>query len=176
MEEGGTMTTKENLEIVLSLAQASFYFASAVAVSVTFLKYITSVRQRTAETLMELEKRFEGFKDIVRLIDPASGRYDRDLRPALQKSLDPAKPAKTEQEENAIVQLDEFLRFLVLLGSLKENRLLSKKSLAHMYHYWFTAIDSNNDIKRYIGEYFKVLNKFLEDHRKTFWELSGVKA
>ncbi len=165
-----TMSLKDKVEIALWICQSIFYAVSAGAVLFGFFQYSTGVRQRTAETLIRLENRLAGLKDIVRLIDPALSRYSAELSPAVTKSLD--ELPKTRDEEELIVRLDQFLRFLLLLGGLEKNRLLNRKSLAYMYHYWFSPILKNPDLKAYVAKYFKNLNRFLEDNSATFAQVN----
>lgn len=97
------------------------------------------------------------------LLDPASKRYELELQPAVQESLDkiPADKRKPEHKE-LIIQLDQFLRFLLLLSSLEKYELLNREALEYMYEYWFAAVyPKNKHLQGYIKDYYPKLNLWL---------------
>jgi hypothetical protein len=150
--------------------QIFFWLAGTVASIVTTVsiiralqQYRRSNRQRVAESLTALEERLQAHWRIMALLDPASGRYTAELRPAVQESLDKIPPGKRQPEhKELIIQLDQFLRFLLLLSSLEKYELLNREALEYMYEYWFAAVYPDNEhLRAYIKNYYPKLNTWL---------------
>lgn len=136
-----------------------------VAAWKAILEYRRSIRERIAERFITLEQLFAKLSDITRLVDPNMDQYNKKLGPAVRKSFtDPPTPT-TKDEHALLVRLDQFLRFLLLVSSLKKFALIETKALAYMYGYWFLAVIENKDLKEYVQKYFTNLDRFLEDYR-----------
>ncbi len=159
------MNWKDGIQIAFWLGATVLSLVSVVSVIQAIRQYQRNARQRVAQSLMELEERLETHWQIMPLIDPASKRYDSELRPAVQNSLDEMPQLNRRPEDRTlIVQLDQFLRFLLLLGSLEKYELLDREALDYMYSYWFAAVYLKNDhLRDYIKKYFPTLNSLLSD-------------
>src|ERR1051325_3482215 len=154
---------KEFVQIAFWLTGAAFSIVSIVSVIKAIRQYRKNTRQRVAESLIELEQRLERYWEIMPLIDPASQRYDLELRRAVQDSLDDVPLEKRRlSDRKLILQLDQFLRFLLLLSSLEKYELLNREALDYMYWYWFDAVYNRNEhLKKYVQKYIPTLNSWL---------------
>jgi hypothetical protein len=130
-------------------------------------QYRTSVRQRIAQSLMELEKDFRELRGIVRVVDPASGLFDN-WRDAVRRSIRGDVKNRPKEEIDFIGDLDQYLRFLTLLGGLERYQLLDRDAIAYAYHYWFRTVLEDPDLAAYAAKYFKNLNQFLNDAAPDF--------
>ena len=157
------MDWKEKIQLAFYAAGAIFSVFSIYSIYQARRQYRRSLRQRTAQSLLELEERFGEFKDIFPLVDPESGRYEEELQPAVEKSLQqmPASD-RTHHEKVKIVLLDRFLRFLLLLTAVQEYELLKPEALRYMYWYWFKAVSENPHLRSYVDRYFPTLETALE--------------
>jgi len=163
------MPSQAAAETLLALVQSAFYFFGTVGALFAFYQYSVSVRQKTAETLLDLEQRFASLGPIVSLVDPASGRYKRSLAPTVDKSLKQTSD-RTPADRRKIQALDAYLRFLLLLTGLERNWLLNRDTLGRMYHYWFVAVIVNPQLSAYTAKYFPKLWAFIEHHGSRFTE------
>src|ERR1700687_154821 len=156
------MNWKDSIQIAFWLAGTAFSVVSLISVIQAIRQYRRNTRQRVAQSLAELEERLESFWEIMPLIDPASGRYDSELRRAVQNSLDDM-PQKNREAPGPklITQLDQFLRFLLLLGVLEKYELLNREALDYMYSYWFDAVYENEHLRQYVLKYFPTLYRLL---------------
>jgi len=161
------MPSQATAETLLALVQAAFYGFGTIGALFAFYQYSVSVRQKTAETLLDLENRFASLGPIVSFVDPASGRYKRTLAPAVAKSLRQSDD-RTSADRRQIEALDAYLRFLLLLTGLERNWLLNRDSLGRMYHYWFVAVIVNPQLSEYTARYFPKLWAFIETHAGRF--------
>lgn len=159
------MNWKDGIQIASWLGGTALSLVSIVSVILAIRQYRRNTRQRVAQSLMELEARLETHWEIMPLIDPASKRYDSELRRAVQNSLEDLPQEKRQPEERKLIlQLDQFLRFLLLLGSLEKYELLNREALDYMYSYWFAAVYLKNDhLRGYIEAYFPNLFILLKD-------------
>ena len=127
-------------------------------------QYQIGRRQRTAETLIGLETEFRSYNEVLQLLDPGSKLYDRELRPAVQKSLAQVPHTDPSDERRKLLpQLDGFLRFIMLLGTLENYDLLDREALNSMYRYWFYAVKENDHLMQYVEKYFPSLRKLLDE-------------
>lgn len=158
------MNWTSRIQILFWLAGTVASIVTTVSVIRAIRQYRKSNRQRVAESLMELEDRLEAHWKIMPLLDPASGRYESELRRAVQASLNDIPTEKREPEDrDLILQLDKFLRFLLLLSSLEKYELLNREALVYMYAYWFKAVyHGNDDLRKYVEKYFPTLNRWLK--------------
>jgi hypothetical protein len=159
------MNWKDGFQIAFWFCGTSLSIVSIFSVIQAIRQYRRNTKQRVAQSLMELEERLETHWQIMPLIDPASRRYDSELRPAVQNSLDEMPQLNRRSEDRTlIVQLDQFLRFLLLLGSLEKYELLDRQAIDYMYSYWFAAVYLKNDhLREYIRKYFPTLSGLLSD-------------
>lgn len=159
------MNWKDSIQIAFWLAGIVLSIISTVSVIQAIRQYRRSTRQRVAQSLVELEERLDTHWEIMRLIDPASRRYDLELRRAVQNSLDDMpQENRNVEDQKLILQLDQFLRFLQMLSSLEQYQLLNREALDYMYAYWFDAVYNRNDhLRLYIVKYFPRLRQFLTD-------------
>ena len=154
---------KDIVQIAFWLLGIAFSVVSIVSVVQVIRQYRANTRQRIAQSLIDLELRLEKHWEIMPLLDPASKRYDDELRTAVQNSLEHLPQlSRKDSDRKLILQLDQFLRFLLLLSSLEKYQLLDHDALEYMYHYWFKAVYIKNaHLRCYIGEYFPTLNTWL---------------
>jgi len=159
------MNWKDDFQIAFWFFGTILSIVSIFSVIQAIRQYQRNAKQRVAQSLIELEDRLETHWQIMPLIDPASKRYDSELRPAVQNSLDQMPQLNRRPEDRTlIVQLDQFLRFLLLLGSLEKYELLDREAIDYMYSYWFAAVYLKNDhLRGYIKTYFPTLNSLLSD-------------
>lgn len=159
------MNWKDGIQITYWIGGTALSLVSIGSVILAIRQYRRNTRQRVAQSLMELEERLETHWEIMQLIDPASKRYDSELRRAVQNSLDDMPQLNRQPDDRKlIVQLDQFLRFLLLLGSLEKYELLNREALDYMYSYWFAAVYLKNDhLRVYIAKYFPMLKNLLSD-------------
>jgi hypothetical protein len=159
------MNWKDGIQIASWLGGTALSLVSIVSVILAIRQYRRNTRQRVAQSLMELEERLETHWEIMPIIDPASKRYDSELRHAVQNSLEDMPQLNRQPEDRKlIVQLDQFLRFLLLLSSLERYELLNREALDYMYSYWFAAVYlKNGHLRVYIEKYFPTLNSLLSD-------------
>lgn len=157
------MNWKDTSQIVFYIVGAIFSVFSIYSIYQARRQYRRSLRQRTAESLMELEQRFAEFKDILPLIDPESQRYEQELQPTVDKSLKNMPQARrSDKDRRLILRLDQLLRFLLLLTSLEKYDLLKAEALQYMYFYWFNSLKRNEHLKSYVDQYFPTLAAALE--------------
>jgi hypothetical protein len=154
---------KDIVQILFWVTGAAFTIVSIVSVVKAIRQYGTNSQQRVAQSLMDLESRLETHWEIMPLIDPASQRYQVELYGAVENSLNDVPQANREEpERQLILQLDQFLRFLLLLSSLEKYELLDRAALDYMYWYWFEAVYKRNDhLRRYVEKYFPTLYGWL---------------
>jgi len=157
------MNWKDVPQIVFYIVGAIFSAFSIYSIYRARRQYRVSLRQRTAQSLMELEERVAELKEVLPLIDPESNRYDLELRPAVEKSIQKLDQLKRSEDDRAkMILLDRFLRFLLLLTAMQEYELLKPDALRYMYWYWFRAVSENSHLKSYIDSYFPTLAAALE--------------
>ena len=154
---------KDIFQIVFWATGSALTIVSIVSVVKAIRQYRTNSQQRVAQSLMDLESRLESHWEIMPLIDPASQRYEAELYAAVQNSLDEVPQEKRkEPERQLILQLDKFLRFLLLLSSLEKYELLDRAALDYMYWYWFEAVyKKNGHLRKYVEKYFPTLYGWL---------------
>jgi hypothetical protein len=126
------------------------------------------LRQRTAENLLELEKGFSRLEDTLPLIDPASKRYEGELKFAVENSIQQVpQEQRSDPERGLILGLDRFLRFMLLLTALVNYELIKADALEYEYWYWFDAIRNNSHLRSYTEKYFPTLARALNDETLT---------
>ena len=131
-------------------------------------QYKRGLKQRAAETLLELEKRLSSLEDILVLVDPEGKRYELELKPSVEKSLQGLPQSQRSNEDRELIlRLDRFLRFMLLLTALVKYDLLKSDALQYQYWYWFAAIRQNPHLKAYTVKYFPTLAGALGDERLT---------
>jgi hypothetical protein len=150
---------------MIDWAQPLFYIVGILSALFGIPRYYRTSRQRMAETLIDLEDRFAHHRPMRRMIDPAANESAA-LLTAVRKSLD--GPERTPGERDLLGQLDEFLRFLLLLSRLQKNALVSCEALAYMYYYWFNAVRETDELWRYVQRYFPMLKSFMDDYAEDF--------
>ena len=166
--------TKEHLDLLAAWVQAIGLLLATVSALLAVFQYRRSVRQRVAESLMEMEKRFRDLKDVTVLIDPANIHlYRAKLQPMVLKAISTPPIERIEEEEWRLAELDQFLRFLLLLSVMEKHVLLNRRALATMYHYWFSAVWQNPNLKAYVAKYFPKLDRFLVKNHKSFLQESA---
>jgi hypothetical protein len=154
---------------MLEWAQPLFYLVGILSAVFGIPRYFRTSRQRMAETFIELEDRFAQHRPIRRMIDPAADE-SAPLIEAVRNSLD-GIPRSTP-ERQLLTQLDDFLRFLLLLSRLQKNALVSSEALAYMYYYWFNAVRDTPDLWRYVQQYFPMLQNFMNEYAADFREFA----
>ena len=163
-----SVVTKDLMEFYSWLSKLIGVLVAAFSAGFAAFQYWRDVRRRTAESLLEIEKRFDTLTDIARLIDPASRLYETDLRPIVEESVKPTGRTRSPDEHKRIMRLDEFLRFLLLLTRLEKNLFVSRTEVVTMYHYWFDAVAQNEHLMGYVKKYYKNLSEFLNKNREWF--------
>lgn len=167
------------LEDYSRIATIIFHLLSTIAIGGAAYKYVRSRDERSGETLLQLEARFKELQSrwcaepgkllpsITRVVDPEAHEEEASvLQSAIDKGLS-GEWLKRDDPENAwMARLDEFLRFLVLVAAMEKNRLLKKKALWDVYHYWFKAVTKNPKLKLYVNLYYPVLFSFLKTNEK----------
>lgn len=148
--------------------QAVAWTAAAVSAGLAIVAYRRGVRQHMAQSLVEIEKRFADFADTARWIDPDSGQFKSELAPHIRLSLTRRArgPGETYSSDH-LQKLDGLLRFLLLVSSLHEHRILSRRAIAHQYSYWFRAIWENKRLLAYVRVYFPTVMEFMRRNRRT---------
>jgi hypothetical protein len=154
---------------MLEWAQPLFYIVAVLSAVFGIPRYFRTSRQRTAETLIELEDRFAKHRTIRRMIDPAAGQA-KSLLDAARKSV--SGVPRSEEEGKLLTELDDFLRFLLLLSRLQKNALVSSEALAYMYYYWFNAVRDTDELWQYTRRYFPMLERFMTDYAGDFREFA----
>ena len=160
-----------------------FQAFSIIALGLTVPKYLRSRSERSGETLLQLESRFQelqapwGTDDrlppITRIVDPEAKKYaTSDLATAINLVLKRQSDKHTDLQNAWMSRLDELLRFLSLVAAMEVNQLLKSRALWDAYYYWFCAIWMNDSLRTYVQIYSPVLYKFLEDDKKeieSYW-------
>ena len=154
-----------------------FQAFSVLALSLTVPKYLRSRSERSGETLLQLENRFqelqapwgkdEQLAPITRIVDPEAKKYSTsELATAIDLVLKRQSDKHTDLQNAWMSRLDELLRFLSLVAAMEVNQLLKSRALWDAYYYWFCAIWMNDKLRTYVQIYSPVLYKFLSDDRK----------
>ncbi len=167
-----------NLDVVARVVTMIFQAFSVVALALTVPKYLRGRDERSGETLLHLESRFQELQSpweyqeqtqvpITRIIDPEAKKYSTStLASAINLVLRRESDKHTDLENAWMSRLDELLRFLSLVAAMEVNRLLKSRALWDAYYYWFCAIWMNDELKAYVRIYSPVLYKFLSDEKK----------
>ena len=167
------MTLDQLAKIVTMIFQAF----SIVALALTVPKYLRSRSERSGETLLQLENRFQELQEawgtnqqlppITRIVDPEAKKYSTsELAVAIDLVLKRESDKHTDLQNAWMSRLDELLRFLSLVAAMEVNQLLKSRALWDAYYYWFCAIWMNDKLRLYVQIYSPVLYKFLNDDRK----------
>jgi hypothetical protein len=155
---------------------------TVAAVFTAVWRYSVTRDIQSGETLRHLEVQFREFLQpwtfrgedlpgIARAVDMESGEFERRrLRSAIQKGLEGRGGTRDDLEEAWMPRLDAFLRFLLIVAAMEKNRLLKKRALWDVYHYWFRAVHETPLLRAYVGRYFPVLSRFLKQNQKMIDE------
>jgi hypothetical protein len=156
-----------------------------VALGFAVPKYLRSRDQRSGETLLHLESRFQELQSpwphnsepqpaITRIIDPEANKFSTSVLATAIDFVLKRESDKHDDLQNAwMSRLDELLRFLSLVAAMEVNRLLNRRALWDAYYYWFCAIWKNEKLREYVRIYSPVLYEFLhaeKDEIEKYWE------
>jgi hypothetical protein len=133
--------------------------AGIIAGILAVFKWLRERNSRATDVLLALEKEFgplTGGRDDIEYDD----RF-RDRIPALKK----VRGGKGE-----LTDIDNLLRFYILLYAVRQARQVPDSSLSTCYRYWLAHyyLDSRAPLRQYVNDYYPTLKKWLDRDTRTF--------
>jgi hypothetical protein len=114
-----------------------------------------SRKDRNTDVLLQIEERFGIALEGARAWIEEDAKYDQEAKPALLEAV--------AKEQRNCDEIDEFLRFYVVLCGIRHARQVPDLSLSTCYRFWLAHYyrTDRKEFRDYINRYFPTLRAWL---------------
>jgi hypothetical protein len=133
--------------------------AGIIAGILAVLKWLRERNSRATDVLLELEKKFDALEN---------GRDDIEYDDRFQAKAPALKKGRGGSGE--LRDIDDLLRFYILLFAVRQARQVPDSSLSTCYRYWLAHYyrADRAALRSYVDDYFPTLKKWLDRDTRMF--------